>query len=134
LAVEVRNAKWLAPPLLDLLRSSGVALVLPAIYTMPRPRDLFAGEAPVTTDLVYVRFLGDHRRMDELVSRLRREGKRSADWNEIAVDKSAEMQAWVAPLRKLAIDGARVLVYFNNHYAGYGPGSAEQFREMWESD
>jgi uncharacterized protein YecE (DUF72 family) len=134
LAVEVRNAKWIAPPLLDLLRERGVSLVLPAIYTMPRPHKLFAAGDPVTTDLVYVRFLGHHRRMDELVTRLREEGKRSDDWNEIAVDKSEEMQEWVGPLRRLAIDGARVLVYFNNHYAGYAPGSVEQFRQMWESD
>jgi uncharacterized protein YecE (DUF72 family) len=134
LAVEVRNAKWIAPPLLDLLRERGVSLVLPAIYTMPGPLKLFAAGDPVTTDLVYVRFLGHHRRMDELVTRLRKEGKRSADWNEIAVDKSEEMQEWVGPLRRLAIDGARVLVYFNNHYAGYAPGSVEQFRQMWESD
>ena len=32
LAVEVRNAKWVAPPLLDLLRKRGVSLVLPAVY------------------------------------------------------------------------------------------------------
>ena len=106
--------------------------VLPAIYTMPGPRKLFSAQDPVTGDTVYVRFLGDHRRMDERVARLRREGRRSADWSEIAVDKSEEMREWVAPLNRLAIEGARVLVYFNNHYAGYAPGSADQFRQMWD--
>jgi hypothetical protein len=28
--------------------------------------------------------------------------------------------------------GHRVLVYFNNHYAGYAPGSAESFRRLWQ--
>jgi uncharacterized protein YecE (DUF72 family) len=131
LAVEIRNAKWLGSPLLDLLHRRGVALVLPAIYTMPGPEKLFAGEDPVTTDLIYVRFLGHHRRMDELVRRLREEGKRNADWNEIAVDRAGELARWIPPLRRRAVEGARVLVYFNNHYAGYAPGSAEQFRAMW---
>ncbi len=37
LVVEVRNSKWIAPPLLDLLRGHDVGLVLPAYYTMPGP-------------------------------------------------------------------------------------------------
>ena len=52
---------------------------------------------------------------------------------ELAVDRTEEMAEWVRPLRGLAIDGARVMVYFNNHYAGYAPGSAEQFRQMWQA-
>jgi uncharacterized protein YecE (DUF72 family) len=131
LAVEVRNAKWVAAPLLDLLRERQVALVLPVYYTMPGPERLFAGPDPVTTDLVYVRFLGHHRKMDERVERLRQAGKRTADWNGLAVDRSAEMRRWVGPLRERAERGARVLAYFNNHYAGYAPGSAEQFVRQW---
>jgi uncharacterized protein YecE (DUF72 family) len=132
LTVEVRNPRWIAPPLLDLLRRQGVGLALPAFYTMPGPGRLFGEAEPVTSDLIYVRFLGDHRRMDELVARLRDEGKRSADWNELALDRVAEMREWVEPLRSRAAAGARVLVYFNNHYAGYAPGSADQFRRLWE--
>jgi len=132
LGVEVRNAKWIAAPLLDLLRERGVALVLPVYYTMPGPERLFGGLDPVTTDLVYVRFLGNHKRMDELISRLRAQGKRTADWNELAIDRTAEMGRWVPPLKRYAEQGARVLAYFNNHYAGYGPGSAEQFIRLWQ--
>lgn len=132
LVVEVRNARWVSPPLLDLLRERNVGLVLPAVYTMPGPEKLFgAKNRPVTNDLVYVRFLGNHRKMNDLVARRRREGKRTADWDAIAVDRTVEMRSWVAPLRVESIAGARVLVYFNNHYAGHAPGSAQQFRQMW---
>lgn len=133
LAVEVRNARWIAPPLLDLLRERGISLVLPAYYTMPEAGRLFSGPEPVTSDLVYVRFLGHHREMDARVARLRREGKRSAEWNALALDRREEMAQWVAPLHRLALGGSRVLAYFNNHYAGYAPGSAEQFRQLWEA-
>lgn len=133
LAVEVRNARWIAAPLLDLLRERGIPLVLPAYYTMPDPARLFAGPDPVTAELVYARFLGHHREMDARVKRLRREGKRSADWNALALDRREEMARWVTPLRRLALGGRRVLAYFNNHYAGYAPGSAEQFRQLWEA-
>jgi uncharacterized protein YecE (DUF72 family) len=98
---------------------------------MPGPERLFDGPDPATTDLLYVRFLGHHRKMDELIARLRREGKRTADWNATAVDKTDEMRRWVKPLRERAESGARVLAYFNNHYAGYAPTSAEEFVRLW---
>jgi len=131
LVVEVRNARWIAPPLLDLLRERGVGLVLPAYYTMPGPARLFAGPEPVTSSTLYVRFLGDHREMDARVARLREAGRRSGEWSELALDRVDEMRDWVAPLRSRAEAGARVLVYFNNHYAGYAPGSVDQFRRLW---
>jgi uncharacterized protein YecE (DUF72 family) len=132
LVVEVRNSRWIAPPLLDLLRSHQVGLVLPAYYTMPGPADLFADGEPVTTDLVYVRFLGHHKKMDALVARLKAEGRRCGEWGELAVDRSAEMREWVEPLRELAAGGKRVLTFFNNHYAGYAPGSAFLFGRLWQ--
>lgn len=134
LAIEVRNPGWIASPLLDMIRQRGVSLVLPVYYTMPGPEKLFRGPDPVVTDLAYVRFLGHHRRMDEKVARLRAEGKRTADWNELAEDRSEEMRRWVSHLRRKAEVGTRVLAYFNNHYAGYGPGSAYLFRRLWEGE
>ncbi len=132
LAVEVRNAKWIAAPLLELLRRHGVGLVLPAYYTMPGPQKLFSGPDPVTSDLIYVRFLGHHREMDRLVARLQAEGKRGGEWSELAVDRRDEMRAWVEPLRERAAAGKRVVTFFNNHYAGYAPGSVILFGRLWQ--
>ncbi len=132
IAVEVRNASWIGPPLLDLLRERKVALVLSSYFTMPGPERLFAGPDPLVTDLAYVRFLGDHKRMDERVARLRAEGRREADWSEPALDRDPDMRRWVPHLKRRAAAGARVLAYFNNHYAGYAPASAERFRGLWD--
>ena len=134
LVVEVRNGKWIAPPLLDLLRSHDVGLVLPAYYTMPGPEELFSGHDPVTSDLIYVRFLGHHQQMDALVARLQAEGKRAGEWSELALDRSEEMREWIAPLRKRAAAGKRVVTFFNNHYAGYAPGSVFRFGRLWQGD
>ena len=130
LAVEVRNARWIAPPLLDLLRARGVALAYTAYYTMPGPAELFRGPDPQTAGFVYARFIGDHKRMDARVAALREEGTRSADWNALAVDRTDEMGRWAAALREHG--RGTVLAYFNNHYAGFGPGSARLFRDLWE--
>lgn len=132
LAVEVRNAGWIAPPLLDLLRRRGVALAYTAYYTMPEPEKLFAGPDPETAGFVYARFIGDHKRMDALVRKLRDEGRRTADWNAPALDRTSETARWVKALRERA--KGPVLAYFNNHYAGFAPGSARLFRDLWETE
>lgn len=134
LAVEVRNAKWIAPPLMDLLRRRDVPLVFPVYYTMPGAAKLFSGTDPVTSDLMYVRFLGDHKRMDALVARLKAEGKRSGDWSEPALDRDDEMRSWARELKLRSDPGSTILAYFNNHYAGFGPGSADRFLSIWQED
>jgi uncharacterized protein YecE (DUF72 family) len=130
LAVEVRNAGWIAPPLLDLLRKHGAGLALSAYYTMPAPETLFAGPDPRTADLTYVRFIGDHKKMDALVSKLKKEGARASEWSALAVDRTSEMKRWAAALKANA--KGPVLAYFNNHYAGFAPDSARLFRDLWE--
>ena len=132
LAVEVRNAGWIAPPLLDLLRARGVSLVVSAYYTMPGPEKLFAGPDPVTAGFVYARFIGDHKKMDALVAKLKTEGARTAEWNAAAVDRSAELSRWAKAIRAHA--SVPVLAYFNNHYAGFAPGTARLFRDLWERE
>jgi uncharacterized protein YecE (DUF72 family) len=130
LAVEVRNARWIAPPLLDLLRSRGVSLAISAYYTMPAPETLYAGADPRTTELTYARFIGDHKKMDALVLKLKKEGARSGEWSALAVDRTSEMKRWAAVLKSNA--KGPVLAYFNNHYAGFAPDSARLFRDLWE--
>jgi uncharacterized protein YecE (DUF72 family) len=130
LAIEVRNATWIAPPLLDLLRERGIALAHAAYYTMPGPEKLFSGPDPQTGALTYVRFIGDHKTMDGLVAKLKGEGKRAGEWSQLAVDRSAEMKRWAAVLKSRAT--GPVLAYFNNHYAGFAPDSARLFRELWD--
>ena len=130
LAVEVRNATWIAPPLLDLLREHNVALAISAYYTMPGPERLFAGSDPLTSDFHYARFIGDHNKMDALVAKLKDDGKRASEWGAIAVDRAAEMTRWAGVIKAKA--KAPVLAYFNNHYAGFAPDSARLFRDLWE--
>ena len=130
LAVEVRNATWIAPPLLDLLKERGIPLAFSAYYTMPAPEKLLAGPDPRTAELTYVRFIGDHKKMDALVAKLKSEGKRAGEWSALAVDRTAEMKRWAVALKSTA--KGPVLAYFNNHYAGFAPDSARLFRELWD--
>ncbi len=129
--VEVRNAKWLAEPLLDLLRARGIALGLAAYYTLPRPADLARRIDPVTAPFSYLRFLGDHRRMDRMVREARERGERDRDWGALLVDRTAETRDWVAFARPLVDRQINLYTYFNNHFAGFAPGSVEVFARAW---
>jgi uncharacterized protein YecE (DUF72 family) len=47
-------------------------------------------------------------------------------------DKSDEMKLWADELRKIVGNGTSTYVFFSNYYAGYGPGSAKLFEDLWE--
>ncbi len=133
LVVEVRNARWIAPPLLDLLRGHGVALALTAYYTMPGPREWLAGPDPLTGPLAYVRLLGDHKRMDALVAQAQRERGKAREWDELLLDRTGEIAAWVGALRAWAGRGFEIWTYINNHYAGCAPLTAAQLVAAWRA-
>ncbi len=129
--VEVRNAKWIAEPLIDLLRAHGVALALAAYYTMPSAAQLLRGPDTVTAPFSYIRFLGNHRQMDQLVRGARETGTREKDWGALLVDRERETRDWVSIGRRLLERQDSVYAYFNNHFAGFAPGSAELFVRLW---
>lgn len=132
-AVEVRNAKWVRPELVDLLRRHRVALALTSYYTMPDLAALRARLDPVSADFLYLRFLGDRKGMDEHVAELIASGRKQRHWDELVWDRKEETERWVAELKALLTQhpGMEVYTFFNNHYAGYAPGSLELFARAW---
>lgn len=88
---------------------------------LPRPRKFAQDRAPpiITTDFVYLRFIGDRSIPDH-------------EFGKIQKDRTREMQEWVAELNKVVDTG---LLFFsvvaqNNHYAGFGPASVNIFRRL----
>jgi uncharacterized protein YecE (DUF72 family) len=129
--VEVRNEKWLTEPLLELLRPRSIALALVAYYTMPGPARLLQLIDPVTAPLSYVRFLGHHQRMEAMRRKVSRERGRQAGWNTLYVDRTEETRQWIGLIRQLLSRRIDVFAYFNNHFAGFAPGSVELFLDLW---
>jgi uncharacterized protein YecE (DUF72 family) len=123
-AVEVRNEKWIDEPFLDLLRRHKVALVLVEYFTMPAMTKLVDKLDCLTTDFTYLRFLGDHKRMDALVK------DRDKPWGSLAVDRTNETRRWIAPVKGFLAKKIDVFAYFNNHFAGYAPGSVRLFLDL----
>ncbi len=129
-AVEVRNPSWLDEAFVALLAEHRAALVLSDYFTMPGLGDVRRRLDPLTTDFAYVRFLGHRKRMDELIAGKKEEGKRH-EFDEVLLDRTEEMRRWVPDLRWLTERAGRLLVYFNNHYAGFAPGSVSLFARVW---
>jgi uncharacterized protein YecE (DUF72 family) len=130
-AIEIRNSRWIRPELLDLLASREISLVFIDYYTMDPLPKLADRSGIVTAPFVYIRFLGNHKEMDAAVQRARVEGHRRTDWGNLLVDRTEQMRSWIPAIRKLAAKNLPIYVYFNNHYAGYAPGSVELFSRLW---
>jgi uncharacterized protein YecE (DUF72 family) len=74
----------------------------------------------VTTDFLYVRFIGD-RTIDE------------KDFGKIQKDRVLEMKKWARRVKGVQEENKQLnlaIVASNNHYAGFGPGTANMFRKM----
>src|SRR4029079_7111055 len=77
----------------------------------------------VTSDFIYIRFIGDRTIQEK-------------DFGKIQKDRISEMKAWARFLRRAKEEQRDKLnlaiVAANNHYAGFGPGTANTFRTMLE--
>src|SRR5437667_5947055 len=71
--------------------------------------------AAVNADSMYLRMVGD---------------RELTEFKETQKDKSAEMREWYKELDGASDSVKGALVFFNNHYAGFGPGSVNEFRRL----
>jgi len=132
--IEIRNSKWLRSELLDLLHGRQISLVFIDYYTMDPLPKLSRRKEVFTAPFVYVRFLGNHKEMDAAVKLARENGTRKSDWDSLIQDRSARMMQWIPPIKDIVASQIPIYVYFNNHYAGYAPGSVELFSRLYNSD
>jgi uncharacterized protein YecE (DUF72 family) len=120
-AVEVRHQSWFQDLAYNFFANNNLCMVwsqLAGIRTPPI----------VTTDFLYVRFIGD-RSIDE------------SDFGKVQKDRVLEMNKWAGRIKRVRQDRSRssissgkeislAIVAANNHYAGFGPGTANMFRKM----
>jgi uncharacterized protein YecE (DUF72 family) len=119
LAVEVRNKAWLMPKLVDCLRARQGVLVVADQSWMPAPVDVVRKVDAVTGPFAYVRLLGDRNAVDALTRTL----------DHVVIDRTEQLRADAEAIRVLA-GRVPVLVFVNNHFAGYAPATVEQLRQL----
>jgi uncharacterized protein YecE (DUF72 family) len=108
-AVEFRHASWHRSQTEDLLRSHKVCWAATEYPNLPRG-------AKRTTDFIYFRLIGRH-------------GQFSHHDRE-QIDRSANLHWWHQHLRTHLTHVDAVYGFFNNDYAGFGPGSCNQFKTL----
>ena len=113
-AVEVRDSSWFQDLAYSFFANNNICMVWSQLAGIRTP-------AIVTSDFLYIRFIGDRTIQEK-------------DFGKIQKDRVSEMKKWAGFVKRareeqrdrlnLAIVGA------NNHYAGFGPGTANTFRKM----
>ena len=115
-AVEVRDRSWFQDLAYNFFADNNLCMVWSQLAELRTP--------PIaTTDFLYIRFIGD-RSIDE------------KDFGKIQKDRVMEMNKWSSKVKRVINEEGRrksinlAIVSANNHYAGFGPGTANIFRKM----
>jgi uncharacterized protein YecE (DUF72 family) len=121
-AVEVRDRSWFQDLAYNFFTDNNICMVWSQLAELRTP--------PIaTTDFLYVRFIGD-RSINE------------KDFGKVQKDRVMEMKKWSGKLKRVIKEeegrgrGGRrrsinfAIVSANNHYAGFGPETANSFRKM----
>ncbi|HTN70803.1 MAG TPA: DUF72 domain-containing protein [Methylomirabilota bacterium] len=122
-ALEIRNKNWISWDFLELLREHSVGFALLDQAWMPRIDTLAQAVDLVTGDFCYVRFMGDRKGLES----------KTEKFDQIIEDKTEDMKVWAEEIKKIVAKGTPTYTFFSNYYAGYGPGSARLFEEIWEN-
>ncbi|HZA48718.1 MAG TPA: DUF72 domain-containing protein [Nitrososphaera sp.] len=109
--LEVRHTSWFnSKKFYKLLSDNNICLTWSQLDTTQTPPEL-------TSDFLYLRFIGDRSIKEE-------------DFGSIQKNRFEELQGWAEEVIKLRDKAKYAIVAANNHYAGFGPATANSFRKM----
>jgi uncharacterized protein YecE (DUF72 family) len=118
-AVEVRHHSWFQDLAYNFFADNDICLVWSQLAKLSTP-------PVVTTDFLYVRFIGDRSISEK-------------DFGIIQKDRVSEMNNWANEIKNIEEGKERgrsseevsaAMIAANNHYAGFGPGTVNIFRTM----
>jgi uncharacterized protein YecE (DUF72 family) len=107
LAVELRHGSWWVPSTRAMLEERGAALVWSVVPGTEPP-------AWVTSDFVYARFVGD---------------RALTQFDRIQRDRRSDLERMRTRFEDEARSANTVYAYANNHFMGFGPGTAVALAE-----
>ena len=107
-AIEFRHKSWFTPEVYKLLKKHNVALGWSLNQYLETP-------AEVTANFVYLRMVGE---------------RDITDFSEIQKDRTEDMTRWAGNMEEKGKDYDNGFIFFNNHFAGFGPESVNEFRRL----
>src|SRR5207245_6124210 len=110
-AVEVRHSSWFQDLAYNFFANNDICLVWSQLAELQTP-------PIVTTDFLYLRFIGDRSIQEK-------------DFGRIQIDRVLEMEKWAEKIKTVQDERTKLaIIAANNHYAGFGPGTVNVFRNM----
>jgi uncharacterized protein YecE (DUF72 family) len=114
-ALEFRESSWFSDKVFGFLKENSMSLVWSV-------RDELKTPPIVTSNQIYIRFIGD-RSINE------------KDFGKIIKDREKETKEYVDHIKRTRQDDAneqhhQLVIAFNNHFAGFGPQSANEFLRL----
>ncbi|MGD1054502.1 MAG: DUF72 domain-containing protein [Nitrososphaerales archaeon] len=107
-AIEFRHRSWFTPEVYALLKKSNIAMVWSLNQYLETPPE-------VTADFIYLRMVGD---------------RELTEFKGIQKDRSEDMKRWASVVQEKSGKFESGYVFFNNHFAGFGPESSNEFRRL----
>jgi uncharacterized protein YecE (DUF72 family) len=107
-AIEFRNKSWFKPEIYQLLEQNKVGLAWSENQYVSTPPE-------TTSETQYVRMVGD---------------RSITNFGEKQRDQTDTMKKWYTALEEKSDLFKQGFVFFNNHFAGFGPGSVNEFRRL----
>ncbi len=114
-SLEVRHSSWFNDNVYNLMKENNISLVWSI-------RDKLQTPSIITSDQVYLRFIGDRSISEK-------------DFGKIVKNRRKEMLEYVKQVRDLQHESSNVrdvLIAFNNHFAGFGPQSVNDFLNLMD--
>ena len=107
-AFEFRHDSWFRQDVYKLLESKNVSFCWSITQYVATPHI-------VTSDFIYTRMVGE---------------RDITKFNAIQKDRSEQMKEMSSALKDLVGSVDDAFVFFNNHFAGFGPESVNEFRRL----
>ena len=108
-AMEFRHKSWFRPETYELLRSNNIAMCWSINQYVNSPIEL-------TSNFIYNRMVGEDRAI--------------TNFGETQRDTSKEMKQMSDAIKSSIGSVDDAFVFFNNHFAGFGPESVNEFRRL----
>jgi uncharacterized protein YecE (DUF72 family) len=107
-AIEFRHASWFRQDVYKLLESSNVSLCWSINQYLETPNVL-------TSNFIYARMVGE---------------RDITKFGETQKNRTSEMKDMSEKIKKMSGSADDAFIFFNNHFAGFGPESVNEYRRL----
>jgi uncharacterized protein YecE (DUF72 family) len=109
-AIEGRHPSWFSDHAIQYLTDKKICLVWGDVAGIQNP-------APLTSDFVYLRLIGDRTIPEQ-------------DFGKLQKDRSEQIKSWISKLEKVQDRLSYAIMLANNRYEGFGPATANKLRVL----